>query len=315
MNVDQGELHHEVHVVELDDGWRSVVNELRPASDTPRGTIVLGHAMMVDSRTLWRPDRPTLGDVLARRGFRVLLPDLRGHGASTPLAKRGIDWSYDAIVQDVGRYVALARALDPRAPLVLAGHSLFGHAQLAWLGRNPAAPVDAVVSIAVEQWRRRHEPSRRHWWLKRALFWPSARLVRRLGYVPARALRQGSNDEAATMWLQFERWQREDRWCSLDGSLDYDVGLSTIAAPVLHVLSEGDRLYARPRSAVHFTAAVPRRELLVLGRDDAPVSLTKLRPSHMGVVTDPRSAPLWQFLGDWLERRLEAHSDVDALRH
>jgi predicted alpha/beta hydrolase len=235
----------------------------------------------------------------------VLVPDLRGHGASVPLARRGVDWSYDAIVHDVGRYVELARSLDARAPLVLAGHSLFGHAQLAWLGLNPDAGVDAVVSIAVEQWRRRHEPSRRKWWIKRALFWPTSHLVRSLGYVPARALRQGNNDEAATMWLQFERWQREDRWCSLDGAVDYDVGLASIAAPLLHVLSEGDRLYARPRSAIHFTSAVPHRELVVLGRDDAPVSLTKLRPNHMAMVTDPRSLPLWQWVGDWLDRRLE----------
>ena len=55
------------------------VYDFRPSSD-PRGIVIAGHAMMVDAQTLCRRDRATLVWILVRAGFRVLVPDLRGHG-------------------------------------------------------------------------------------------------------------------------------------------------------------------------------------------------------------------------------------------
>jgi pimeloyl-ACP methyl ester carboxylesterase len=292
----------EVHAVVADDGWRSYVYDFRPASDA-RGIVIAGHAMMVDAQTLCRRDRPTLVWILVRAGFRVLVPDLRGHGASGPLAGEGGDWSYDAIVSDVGSYVELARELAPRLPITLIGHSLFGHASLAWLGLHPDAPVRAVVLLACDLWNRRFESRRWRWTLKRMVDLSLYALVRAFGYLPVRKVRAGTADEARTYWEQFHTAIAHDRWKSIDGAVDYYPGLADIGVPVFHVLSEGDWLYANPRSALAFTATVPLREVLVLGRDDAPSDLRDYRPGHMEVVTSPSSAGVWWTVARWLGRQ------------
>ncbi len=292
----------EVHAVVGVDGWETYVYDFRPDGDA-RGLVVAGHAMMVDAQTLCRRDRPTLVWILVRAGFRVLVPDLRGHGASGPFAADGADWTYDAIVADVGAYVELGRELAPRLPLILLGHSLFGHAALAWLGRHPEAEVRAVVLLACDLWNRRFEPSRRRWLIKRAFDLASWWLVCALGYLPVRALRAGTADEAKSYWAQLHATVREDRWVAGDGSIDYHAGLVEVTVPVLHVLSEGDRIYACPRSALNFTASLPCRQVLVVGRDDAPPDLRDYRPSHMQIVTSPNRAGIWWTVARWMGRQ------------
>jgi len=305
-----------LHTRSAPDGWLLRARDFSPVLP-PRAIVVLGHAMMVDSRTLCRPDRPTLASVLVAAGFRVLVPDLRGHADSGPRAGDGGEWDCDDIVADVGEFVALAQSLEPERPLVLVGHSLFAQASLAWLGQHPDAPVQAVVALTCDVWNRRFEPSRLIGWLK---FWVIALttlVVRVVGHLPVRLARAGSADEAAGYWRQSWMWLRRDRWCSVDGGVDYWAGLSRIQAPVLHMLSAGDRLYARPVSAARWTAPVRTRELMILGREDAPGDLAGLRPKHMAAATDPASKLAWHWIAGWIERRLidpspDSDSDSDG---
>lgn len=293
-----------LHSIAAADGWLLRVWDFSPIGRAPVGIVIAGHAMMADSRTICRPDRPTLASVLVAAGFRVIVPDLRGHGESGPLARDGGDWTMDDIVADVRHYVELARTLEPELPLALLGHSLFSHAALAWLGQHPDTQVRALVAMSCSVWNRRFEPSRLYWWIKRLLFWPSVIITRLVGYLPARRLRVGTADEARSFWLQFHSWMRRDRWGTVDGKLDWWEGLEHIRAPLLHVMSEGDRLYARPPAAVRLSAPVPARELLILGRDDAPGELARMRPNHMGLITNPRSKLAWHWIAGWLRRTL-----------
>lgn len=292
-----------LHSIPALDGWRLRVWDFSPEGQ-PVAVVVAGHAMMADSRTICRPDRPTIASVLVAAGFRVLVPDLRGHGESGPRAADGGNWTIDDLVADVGHYVDLARSLEPQRAIALLGHSVFAHAALAWLGQNPDPSVRALVLMSCSVWNRRFEPSRFAWWIKRALFSISAIVANFVGYLPARKLRVGSADEALGFWRQFHGHVRRDRWDSLDGSIDYWAGLEHIRTPVLHAMSEGDRLYARPPACVRLTAPIAHRELLVLGREDAPGELSQVRPDHMGMVTDVRSKLVWHWVAGWLQRKL-----------
>lgn len=293
-----------LHSIDAADGWKLRVWDFAPANQRPMAIVVAGHAMLADSRTLCRPDRPTLVAVLVAAGFRVLVPDLRGHGESGPLAADGGEWSMDDLVADVRHYVELARGLEPGLPLALLGHSLFSQAAMAWLGQNPDPSVRALVAINSSVWNRRFEPNRLIWWLKRLVFGFTVIVTRYVGYLPAIQFRVGTADECKKYWLQFQAWIRADRWGPIDGKGDWFAGLEQIRAPLLHVMSEGDRLYARPAAAVRLTAPVPNRELLILGRDDAPGELSTLRPNHMGLITNPRNSLAWYWISGWLQRTL-----------
>ena len=291
------------HRVPAPDGWTLDVLDLEPR-DAPRGIIVAGHAMMVDRRT-YRPgrndDRPGLARTLVDAGFRVLLPDLRGHGRSGPLPRDGGDWSYEQLVDDTAVYVALARELAPRLPVVLLGHSLFAHTSLAWLGQHADAPVAAHVGLAMDVWLRDCEPSRARWLLKRSVMATAEKIARAHGHFPATRLRMGNMDESAGYWADIARNVRAGTWAARDGT-DYRAGLARVACPCLHVVSVRDRLYASPASALCLTSVVPRRTVWQLGRDPG---LDQLRPDHMGLLTGD-SEPLWRGVAAWLHETLPA---------
>ncbi len=293
------------HLVHAPDGWRLSVLEFRPRGPA-RGMVVAGAAMMVDRKTLCRADRPTVASVLVRSGFRVLVPDLRGHGASGPTARRGGDWSYDDLVRDTEVYIDLARSLDDRLPLALVGHSLFGHTSLAYLGLEPEAPVDGVVGFAINLWNRRWAGSFAGWLAQLAIVGAGEALNRTFGYLPSGRLGFGTADEAPGYWHTFFDWVAHDRWTSRDG-VDYHAALSRVRCPVLHVVSEGDGLYARPDEALNFSAPLgPRREVLRLGPGCPHPELRGLRPGHMDMVTDPRNEPLWEHAAAWIRGVLQS---------
>ena len=285
-------------IVHAADGWRLSVIDLE--CDDPWALAIVGHAMMVDRRTVYRADRPSLAGTLRDAGMRVLVPDQRGHGASGPGARAGGRWTYDDMIGDVGLYLELARSLAPSLPIVLVGNSLFGHLAFSYLGMHTDAPVKAVVGFAVNIWNRRWTASCARWWAKRAFVAASLPVVTRLGYLPARRLGLGSEDEPLEYWRSMWRWVPGDCWDGDDGT-DYAALMERVPARVLVVVSDGDRLLSHPDDALLFTAALGRRrEVVRLGPHCAVETLRGLEPRHVEMVASPRCAPLWQYVARWI---------------
>lgn len=283
--------------VRASDGWRLSVLDLEPTGPA-RGVVIVGHAMMVDRRTMHRDDRPCVAAALRAAGLRVLAPDLRGHGRSGPRADEGGDWSYDQLVEDTAALVDLAAALAPGLPIATLGHSLFGHTTLAYLARTRDPRIAAHVGLCCEVWIREVEDRRFAWPIKRALLGAASLTARLTGAVPTRRVGFGSADEAYSYFLDFARCARRGGWLAADGH-DYLAGLADVRAPVLLVQSDRDRV-APPRTALRLWSRLPAAETWRLG---AP-PWQHLAPTHMAAVTDPASAPLWQAIAGWLTDRL-----------
>ena len=92
--------------------------------------LILVHGVTQDHR-LWGP----IADALAER-FRVIVLDLRGHGASGSAT----DYSPFAMTRDVG---AVVEAAGVERPAVI-GHSLGGLVATAYASDHP---VDAVINV------------------------------------------------------------------------------------------------------------------------------------------------------------------------
>jgi predicted alpha/beta hydrolase len=289
------------HWVTADDGWRLNVLDL-PAATKARGVAIVSHAMMVDRRTVYRRRGPCLSRSLAAGGFRVLVPDQRGHGRSGPTADQGGIWTYDQLVADVGRFIELGQVLEPDLPLFLLGNSLFGHLSLAYLGFTPGAPVSGVVAFSVNIWNRRWTTDPRRLARKIALVSASWPVVRLLGRLPCRRLRLGNVDEPADYWRSMYETTLGNRWGADDGR-DYAAGLVNIRCPVLHVLSDGDRLLSHPDDALLYSAGLgPRRHVLRLGPQCDVPSLRGLAPGHVEMVSSPSCEPIWQHAASWMAR-------------
>ncbi|HCP46423.1 MAG TPA: hypothetical protein DIU15_10290 [Deltaproteobacteria bacterium] len=297
--------------VVVEDGWCLDVLYL-PATEPVRGVALLGHAMMVDRRSLDLPKGKGLASTLAANGWEGLLPDLRGRGASGPSAAQGADWAYDDLVRyDLPACVAAARQRFPGLPLVVVGHSLSGHVSAAaegagYYGQSP----DAHVFFAVNMWAPSLEPL---WWrrrLKGLAAWGLGVLVMLFGRFPSRWIRMGPVDEAATYMRDIVRFWTEDQWKSEDGSVDYQEGLAEVSGPVLAWIGVADRLLAQVDAARQWTDGLSSApvDFRLVGRGDLGLAFD---PDHMTLVTDERARPVWLETVRWLDQRLLGSSDGD----
>lgn len=269
-------------------GWRR-----RDPVGPARGTVLALHAMMVDSRTLDRPDRPCVAATLQGAGWRVLSADFRGRGLSP--VPRGADWSYaDLVLRDVPTLLRAARATGP-GPVVVVGHSLGGHVTAASLASG-VAQADALALVAANVWLGALEPSLPRRLRKAATLRAFDGVARVAGGMPARRLGIGPVDEARGYATDLAATMRRGWWGTRDGRIDWWRGLAGVDTPVSAWIATGDRLLAHLDGAAAF-AAQAGGEAVVVGQGGAGVDGD---PDHMGIVTDPACAPAWSRLAAWL---------------
>jgi predicted alpha/beta hydrolase len=266
-----------------------------------RGTCVMAHAMFARKSEFGRRDRPGLAQAYAAAGFRTIAFDFRGHGEST-LPRGAEEWTYDDLVRrDLPAVFDCARSRSEDRPVLVVGHSLGGHVALAAQGSGKIA-ADGIIAIAANVWIRELETSRARWAVKLALARVMEEAVARLGRLPARRLRLGSDDASAAFVRDLLRFIHDGSWKSADGADDYLASLARVVVPVCAVSSENDHVTCHPASAEAFAqrCSGPREMLRIARSDDG-----RRAPGHMEIVTTDRArVPLLAALA-WVESQLD----------
>jgi len=289
---------------ETDDGWVLQGEVTEPESPT-RAVAVLGHAMLVDRRTMDFPRGLGLGATLRRRGIATVSFDHRGHGKSRPRAEEGGRWSYDDIVRhDVPAMVAFARGRFESTPLFFVGHSLAGHAAMIWSGLEPGQAPDGIVALGANLWTPSLEPSRTARLAKCALLHLFAALSARRGFFDAKRWKAGTSSEPWPYVRQFLTMWWRDRLGSEDGQFDYEAALSKAPGPILSISSEGDWMLARPESAARFARLVSADRIT---HEVVGPGAGQKAPDHMEMVLDDASKSIWQNVADWILARTHDH--------
>lgn len=287
----------EVVEIRTSDGW-SLRADVDEPSGEPVGVAVLAHAMMARRTEFDRPEGRGVRPLLVARGWRVVSFDFRGHGDSGPRPSEGGMYGYDDMVmRDLPAIHAFARARDrKKRRMVLVGHSLGGHVGLAAQGTGRVA-FDRIVGVAANLWMPQLERSGPVRAIRLAMMVGSDLIASRLGRFPSRALRIGSDDEAAPYLHDLTRFARTGRWTSADGSVDYLAALGRVTVPVLQIVSAGDRLACRPEGGALFLdrCAGPRELVRIDQCDDGSPA-----PGHMGIVTSGRIGSVWDRVETWM---------------
>ena len=118
--------------------WREL-----PKADPPLPVVVLAHAFASNPTSM-----STLARHLARAGYAVITPAFSGHGRNRRPFTYEFGGVASGLIEDLEAAVLYARTqphLDGQH-VALAGHSLGGHAVLAYAGRDPS--VGAVIGIS-----------------------------------------------------------------------------------------------------------------------------------------------------------------------
>lgn len=284
--------------IRTDDGvaLRAVVDD-PPPGVAFRGTCVMAHAMFARKIEFGRRGGAGLAQAYAAKGWRTIAFDFRGHGESA-LPKGAPEWGYDDLVRlDLPAVVACARARSDDKPVLVVGHSLGGHVALAAQGTGRMS-ADGLVLIACNLWLRELETSRLRWTAKLAVGRAMREAVTRVGRLPARWLRIGSDDASGRYIDDLLRFMNDGRWRSADGLDDYFASLSRVVVPICAVASDGDRLTCHPASAELLARRCrgPIEMLRVARSDDG-----RRAPGHMDLVTTDRARSKLIAALDWVE--------------
>jgi predicted alpha/beta hydrolase len=284
----------EVVEIHTKDGkaLRATVREPKHGVRSP-GVAVLAHAMFA-RRGEW--ERAGFAAFLQERGWRTIAFDYRGHGESGPGAAQGATWTYDDLVtRDLPAVIDGARARAKRGKVIVIGHSLGGHTTVAGQATG-ALDVDGIALVASSLWLPAIEPSPARWAVKKALVKTISTITEKVGRFPARALRQGSDDEAAAYMMSIPRIAG-GLWGSEDGKLDYWDAMRFVRTPLYSLVSAGDSINVHPECASRFALRAAGRVTfdLVRASDDGSAP-----PGHMEIVTQPRAKSAWARLESWM---------------
>jgi len=265
---------------------------LADASQVRGVPVILLHGSFSNRRFWYSPKGVGLGAFLARAGFDVWLPEMRGHG----LSSRNIHWSKNRVA-DYARYDlpaigAFVREQSGQIPHWI-GHSQGAISLAAALGGQylEAAQVRSAAFFGCQI-------NRRYWSLKiPPVQWGAYLLLKRFAQLSGTRLKRGPEDEPVSIALESLRWNGfMGRF--KDADRDWWAGLADVQLPVLLVAAAGDRLtpeWACRKLYDQLDAA--QRQFVCLGREQGFSSDF----GHAEMLASPAAQQeVWPLVKNWL---------------
>lgn len=232
-------------------GARLVLHHVGPAEDTchaRKASVILAHGTFSNYRTCGG-----LARYLAGRGHDCWLLDFEGHGCSDKILPAA---DFETMFLS-GANAALDHVVTmTQGRIHWVGHSGGGLAALMALAKRPelTEKMHSLVMLGSQACDAGQSVSHR------AVLRLSQLLTRMLGFVPARVLRLGPEDEVAEVMLQWYRWNLRAHWQG-SGDFDYLKALreheSLAGLPVLSMAGSGDRFIAPPEACRKLHALLP----------------------------------------------------------
>lgn len=262
----ENNIKKETFHIDLGGGLQSAVHRYNGGGDP----VLLIHGSIEDSKIFHSRSGKGFAPFLAKAGFDVFAPDLAGKGESRPKIARGFDHSQrDFIERDLNLYAAAIRRIHPDAPLRTAAHSWGGVLLLAWMARFAKdIPLGPAVFFASK--RRIGTVNLRRLFMVDGV-WTLAGIAATAiwGYLPAKAMKMGSDNEPAAFYRQVNRWVYSKKWKDAADGFDYKAALrNTDLPPVLYFAGKADKVLGHPRDVkrLMIEAGSPKARYVLLGK-------------------------------------------------
>jgi predicted alpha/beta hydrolase len=205
--------------------------------------VFMLHGAIENGRIFYSDSGKGLAWFLAEQGFDVYVGDLRGRGQSTPaISSQSQTGQTESIVEEIPAFIHEIEKRRRNQPQVWIAHSWGGVLLLSTFARHrdlqskPHAMVffGAKRSVQVRNLEK---------WVKIDLIWNSlARWISKFyGYLPAKKLRIGSDNETQKSLEQSVAWVKGGPWVDPEDQFDYGKSLKSVELPaILYVAGSKD---------------------------------------------------------------------------
>ena len=237
--------------------------------NNPGVPVFMLHGFAQNGSSFYTAEGEGLACFLAREGFDVYVPDLRGRAENWPLVGKSSDFGvHELITEDIPALLAAVADKRGNEPQVWIGHGFGGVLLSSYYARfaEQISPVKKFVQFAV---RRRALSARQCW--QRGAYWPwlARRLSSFCGYLPANAWRLGHSDEPSRLLVDYLRWSTKDSWSDPVDGFDYAAAIQQLVHPPgFYFASSYDDGFASAQEVRAFMAEQGDHDarLMLLGR-------------------------------------------------
>jgi pimeloyl-ACP methyl ester carboxylesterase len=257
--------------------------------------VILLHGSFSNRRFWYSPKGVGLGAYLARAGFDVWIPEMRGHGLSARNQAYRHNRVADYARYDLPAIAAFVCEQSGQAPHWI-GHSLGGTTLAAALGGHYLEEGQAA-SVALFG----SQVTRNFWPLKiPPVQWAGRMVLKRFEHFSGSRFKRGPEDEPMGVILESLRWRglfgrfgdkKEDWWA----------GLREVQVPLLVVTAAGDHqdpAWACRELFEQFGSE--RKQFLCLGREQG---FTEDFGHVQMLVSKAAQTQVWPLVQDWLNQR------------
>ncbi|SQF97924.1 esterase/lipase/thioesterase family protein [Paucimonas lemoignei] len=256
--------------------------------------VILLHGSFSNRRFWYSPKGVGLGAYLARAGFDVWIPEMRGHGLSARNQAYRQNRVADYARYDLPAIAAFVHEQSGQIPHWI-GHSLGGTTLAAALGGQHLGP-ESAASVALFG----SQVSRDYWPLKiPPVQWAGRMLLKPFDHISGARFKRGPEDEPIGLVLESLRWHGLFGRFG-DRETDWWAGLSRVEVPVLAVAAMGD--FQDPVWAcrkLFDQIGSPRRQFLCLGRKQG---FSEDFNHVQMLVSKSAQREVWPLVKDWLDQ-------------
>jgi pimeloyl-ACP methyl ester carboxylesterase len=258
--------------------------------------VILLHGSFSNRRFWYSPKGIGLGAFLARAGFDVWIPEMRGHGLSARNEAYRHNRVADYARYDLPAIAAFVCEQSGQRPHWI-GHSLGGTTLAAALGGHYIGAEQAASAALFGS-----QITRRYWPLKvPPLQWSTRLLLKRFEHVSGPRFKRGPEDEPMGIVLESMRWHGLFGRFG-DGKDDWWSGLRQVQVPLLCVAGAGDDQDPEWACRELFEQfGSEHKAFFCLGREQG---FSENFGHVQMLVSKAAQREVWPWVADWLNRRI-----------
>jgi pimeloyl-ACP methyl ester carboxylesterase len=274
----------------------------RMYTDNKSPVIFMLHGSIENGKIFYSKSGKGLAPFLAQNGFDVFVADLRGRGYSTPqISKESYFGQYETINEDIPDFIKKIIELKGETKQHWIGHSWGGVLLASFFSRFPEYRylTKSMIFFGTKRVISVLNPEKI---LKINLVWNlwSKILIKKHGYLPAKNMKFGSDDETKLSYEETDFWVRGNKWIDPRDNFNYIDNIKDFP-PLLSLTGKKDRSLGHPIDVENFIKEINPNNYMfkVLGKKTG----FKNDYDHINILTHSDSNnDHFKMLLDWLNK-------------